>query len=182
MSEINLERKVMRISIIGDSSTGKSSLIHVYLGNEFTFEMVSNIGLDKQSMVKEMKDGNKIKIIFWDTAGQERFHSLSSGTIKNSQGIIVCFALDNKKSFKNVVSWLNDVLVDTRQVTKKEIDQFVSDNDLVYFETSAKDNINLEEGFTKIFEDAYANIVEENARFELKRKKEAENKKRKKKC
>ena len=200
MSEINLERKVMRISIIGDSSTGKSSLVHVYLGNEFTYDMVSNIGLDKQSIVKEMKDGNKIKIIFWDTAGQERFHSLSSGTIKNSQGIIVCFALDNKKSFKNVVKWLNDVretstkipvvlfgnkcdLVDTREVTKEEIDQFVSDNKLVYFETSAKDNINLEEGFTKIFEDAYANIVEENAKFELKRKKEEEeNKKRKKKC
>lgn len=200
MSEINLERKVMRISIIGDSSTGKSSLVHVYLGNEFTYDMVSNIGLDKQCIVKEMKDGNKIKIIFWDTAGQERFHSLSSGTIKNSQGIIVCFALDNKKSFKNVVSWLNDVretskkipvvlfgnkcdLVDTREVTKEEIDQFVSDNELVYFETSAKDNINLEEGFTKIFEDAYANIVEENAKFELKRKKEEEeNKKRKKKC
>ena len=197
MAENNLQRKVMRLSIIGDSQTGKSSILNVYLGNDFTYDILSNIGIDKQSVEKEMKDGNKIKIIFWDTAGQERFHSLSSGTIKNSQGIIICFALNDKQSFENVVLWLEDVrnvsekipivlfgnkcdLVDERKVTKEEIDRFVKENDLVYFETSAKEKINLEEGFQKIFEDAYATVVEQNAKFELLRKKEKD--KKKKKC
>ena len=197
MSENNLQRKVMRLSIIGDSQTGKSSILNVYLGNDFTYDILSNIGIDKQSVEKQMKDGNKIKIIFWDTAGQERFHSLSSGTIKNSQGIIICFALNDKQSFENVVLWLEDVrnvsekipivlfgnkcdLVDERKVTKEEIDRFVKKNDLVYFETSAKEKINLEEGFQKIFEDAYATVVEQNAKFELLRKKEKD--KKKKKC
>ena len=197
MAENNLQRKVMRLSIIGDSQTGKSSILNVYLGNDFTYDILSNIGIDKQSVEKQMKDGNKIKIIFWDTAGQERFHSLSSGTIKNSQGIIICFALNDKQSFENVVLWLEDVrnvsekipivlfgnkcdLVDERKVTKEEIDRFIKKNDLVYFETSAKEKINLEEGFQKIFEDAYATVVEQNAKFELLRKKEKE--KKKKKC
>ena len=197
MAENNLQRKVMRLSIIGDSQTGKSSILNVYLGNDFTYDILSNIGIDKQSVEKQMKDGNKIKIIFWDTAGQERFHSLSSGTIKNSQGIIICFALNDKQSFENVVLWLEDVrnvsekipivlfgnkcdLVDERKVTKEEIDRFVKKNDLVYFETSAKEKINLEEGFQKIFEDAYATVVEQNAKFELLRKMEKD--KKKKKC
>ena len=197
MAENNLQRKVMRLSIIGDSQTGKSSILNVYLGNDFTYDILSNIGIDKQSVEKQMKDGNKIKIIFWDTAGQERFHSLSSGTIKNSQGIIICFALNDKQSFENVVLWLEDVrnisekipvvlfgnkcdLVDERKVTKEEIDRFIKKNDLVYFETSAKEKINLEEGFQKIFEDAYATVVEQNAKFELLRKKEKD--KKKKKC
>ena len=197
MAENNLQRKVMRLSIIGDSQTGKSSILNVYLGNDFTYDILSNIGIDKQSVEKQMKDGNKIKIIFWDTAGQERFHSLSSGTIKNSQGIIICFALNDKQSFENVVLWLEDVrnvsekipivlfgnkcdLVNERKVTKEEIDRFVKKNDLVYFETSAKEKINLEEGFQKIFEDAYATVVEQNAKFELLRKKEKD--KKKKKC
>ena len=197
MAENNLQRKVMRLSIIGDSQTGKSSILNVYLGNDFTYDILSNIGIDKQSVEKQMKDGNKIKIIFWDTAGQERFHSLSSGTIKNSQGIIICFALNDKQSFENVILWLEDVrnvsekipivlfgnkcdLVDERKVTKEEIDRFVKKNDLVYFETSAKEKINLEEGFQKIFEDAYATVVEQNAKFELLRKKEKD--KKKKKC
>ena len=197
MAENNLQRKVMRLSIIGDSQTGKSSILNVYLGNDFTYDILSNIGIDKQSVEKQMKDGNKIKIIFWDTAGQERFHSLSSGTIKNSQGIIICFALNDKQSFENVVLWLEDVrnvsekipivlfgnkcdLVDERKVTKEEIERFIKKNDLVYFETSAKEKINLEEGFQKIFEDAYATVVEQNAKFELLRKKEKD--KKKKKC
>ena len=197
MAENNLQRKVMRLSIIGDSQTGKSSILNVYLGNDFTYDILSNIGIDKQSVEKQMKDGNKIKIIFWDTAGQERFHSLSSGTIKNSQGIIICFALNDKQSFENVVLWLEDVrnvsekipivlfgnkcdLVNERKVTKEEIDRFVKKNDLVYFETSAKEKINLEEGFQKIFEDAYATVVEQNAKFELLRKKVRD--KKKKKC
>ena len=197
MAENNLQRKVMRLSIIGDSQTGKSSILNVYLGNDFTYDILSNIGIDKQSVEKQMKDGNKIKIIFWDTAGQERFHSLSSGTIKNSQGIIICFALNDKQSFENVVLWLEDVrnvsekipivlfgnkcdLVNERKVTKEEIERFVKKNDLVYFETSAKEKINLEEGFQKIFEDAYATVVEQNAKFELLRKKEKD--KKKKKC
>ena len=197
MAENNLQRKVMRLSIIGDSQTGKSSILNVYLGNDFTYDILSNIGIDKQSVEKQMKDGNKIKIIFWDTAGQERFHSLSSGTIKNSQGIIICFALNDKQSFENVVLWLEDVrnvsekipivlfgnkcdLVNERKVTKEEINRFVKKNDLVYFETSAKEKINLEEGFQKIFEDAYATVVEQNAKFELLRKKEKD--KKKKKC
>ena len=197
MAENNLQRKVMRLSIIGDSQTGKSSILNVYLGNDFTYDILSNIGIDKQSVEKQMKDGNKIKIIFWDTAGQERFHSLSSGTIKNSQGIIICFALNDKQSFENVVLWLEDVrnvsekipivlfgnkcdLVNERKVTKEEIDRFVKKNDLVYFETSAKEKINLEEGFQKIFEDAYATVVEQNAKFGLLRKKEKD--KKKKKC
>ena len=50
----------------------------------------------------------------------------------------------------------------------------------MYFETSAKEKINLEEGFQKIFEDAYATVVEQNAKFELLRKKEKD--KKKKKC
>ena len=55
-----------------------------------------------------------------------------------------------------------------------------NENDLVYFETREKEKINLEEGFQKIFEDAYATVVEQNAKFELLRKKEKD--KKKKKC
>ena len=109
MTEENIKRKVLRLSIIGDSKTGKTSIINCFIGEEFSMEMISNIGIDKQETMMTMEDGSQIKVIIWDTAGQERFHSISSGTIKNSQGIIVCFALDDRNSFNNVLSWLQDV-------------------------------------------------------------------------
>ena len=173
MEDNKIKRKVLRISLLGDSSTGKTSIINRFLGNEFSLHMISNIGLDKQELLRKMKDGNEMKIILWDTAGQERFHSISSSTIKNSQGIIVCFSLVDANSFKNVSDWLSTIreesakipvvlfgnkcdLVDKRKVSKEDAKSFADRQGIPYFETSAKDNINLEEGLDKILEDAYA--------------------------
>lgn len=173
MTDEKIKRKVIRLSIIGDSRTGKTSIINRYLGQEFSIDMISNIGIDKQEVIRKMKDGNEMKIILWDTAGQERFHSISSSTIKNSQGIIVCFSLVDANSFKNVSEWLSTIreesakipvvlfgnkcdLVDKRKVSKEDAKSFADRQGIPYFETSAKDNINLEEGLDKILEDAYA--------------------------
>ena len=197
MTDEKIKRKVIRLSIIGDSKTGKTSIINRYLGQEFSIDMISNIGIDKQEEIRKMKDGNEMKIIIWDTAGQERFHSISSGTIKNSQGIIVCFALNDKNSFDNVLTWLQDVreisskipivlfgnkcdLIEERKVTNKEAKEFADNNEIIYFETSAKDNINIKEGFEKISEEAYSKaLAEEEAKIEL-LKKNNNNKKNKK--
>ena len=198
MTDEKIKRKVIRLSIIGDSKTGKTSIINRYLGQEFSIDMISNIGIDKQEVIKKMKDGNEMKIIIWDTAGQERFHSISSGTIKNSQGIIVCFALNDRSSFDNVLTWLQDVreisskipivlfgnkcdLIEERKVTNEEAKEFADNNEIIYFETSAKDNINIKEGFEKISEDAYSKaLAEEEAKIELLKKNNNNNKKNKK--
>jgi small GTP-binding protein len=196
MADSKIKRKVLRISILGDSSTGKTSIINRFLGNEFSLEMISNIGIDKQELLRKMKDGNDMKIILWDTAGQERFHSISSSTIKNSQGIIVCFSLIDVDSFKNVVEWLETIreesakipvvlfgnkcdLADQRKISKEEAESFAKKNDIPYFETSAKDNINLEEGLDKIIEDAYAKSGKESG---MKLKPNVENTQKKKCC
>ena len=200
MTDEKIKRKVIRLSIIGDSKTGKTSIINRYLGQEFSIDMISNIGIDKQEVIKKMKDGNEMKIIIWDTAGQERFHSISSGTIKNSQGIIVCFALNDRSSFDNVLTWLQDVreisskipivlfgnkcdLIEERKVTNEEAKEFADNNEIIYFETSAKDNINIKEGFEKISEDAYSKaLAEEEAKIELLKKNNNNKKNRKRFC
>ena len=48
----------------------------------------------------------KYKLQIWDTAGQERFKSLTGSFYKGSDGILVCFALDDIKSFEWIVNWL----------------------------------------------------------------------------
>ena len=195
MNEEKIKRKAIRLSIIGDSKTGKTSILNCFLGQKFTFDMISNIGIDKQEKIMKMNDGTEIKVIIWDTAGQERFHSVSSGTIKNSQGIIVAFALDDLSSFNNVITWLQDVreistnipivlfgnkcdLVDNRKVEKEEAEEFANNNEVTYFETSAKENINIKEGFDKIIEEAFKKAVyEESIKLQAKKADEAKKKK-----
>lgn len=190
MAENNLQRKVMRLSIIGDSQTGKSSILNVYLGNDFTYDILSNIGIDKQSVEKQMKDGNKIKIIFWDTAGQERFHSIAITSVKNSQGIILVYDITNRKSFEDLNMWINDINnatdkasiilfgnkcdLQNRKVSKEEAEKFAKKNNIPYIETSAKLKLNINEGFSIVANDAYKKF---GFTYGLKLKKKKQNKK-----
>ena len=162
MSDQKIKRKVIRISMLGDSSVGKTSIINSFLNVEFNNTLLSNIGIEKTETKMKMKDGNEMKLIIWDTAGQERFHSISTGTIKNSQGIVVSFDLTNKKTFLNVKKWLEDIrdnndkipivlfgnkcdILEKREVEEEQAEEFAKTNNLTYFETSAKENININE-------------------------------------
>ena len=55
-------------------------------------------------------------------------------------------------------------LVDEREVTQEEIDKLCKEKNLIYFETSAKDNKGITEGFTKIASIAFKIFghIEEN--------------------
>ena len=175
MSEEDIKIKALKIVMLGDTTVGKTSIINSYLNKDFSQDMLSNIGIDKNNKKIKMKDGNEIKLVIWDTAGQERFHSVATSTIKSAQGVIVSFDLTNEKTFKSVSRWLNDIkdnnnnipillfgnkcdMLEERVVEEKDIDTFVSRNKLIYYETSAKENINIEEGFTKIAEEAYEKV------------------------
>jgi small GTP-binding protein len=59
---------LFKIVIIGDPSTGKSSLLKRYCENTFTDKYKCTIGVDFQ--IKVLKFNNKIvKLQLWDTAG-----------------------------------------------------------------------------------------------------------------
>ena len=172
MSEIKIKRKVIRLALLGDSTVGKTSIINVFLNLEFSQLMLASVGKDKFDTQIEMKDGQQMKLIIWDTAGQERFHSVAVSVIKTSQGIVVTFDITKRKTFENVLLWLKEIrenseampmvlfgnkcdLEEKRQVKKEEAENLAAKNNMIYFETSAKENINIKEGFKKLAELAY---------------------------
>ena len=172
MSEKKIKRKVIRITMLGDSAVGKTSLISQFLTQNFDENYLTTIGKDKLEKKVVMEDGNEIKVIIWDTAGQERFHSIATSTIKGSQGIVLTFDLTKKSTFKSLDAWLNDIkensnevpvvifgnkcdLFEKYEVENEEAKKFAKDNNLQYFETSAKQNVNVQEGFNAIAKLAY---------------------------
>ena len=197
MSVEEIKRKVIRISLLGDAGVGKTSILNAFLNLEFSPNTVANIGVEKQNTKMKMKDGKEMKIIIWDTAGQDRFHSIATSTIKNSQGIVVSFDVSSKKTFESVPSWLEDIksnnnkipiilfgnkcdLMEKREVEEEEAEEFANKINLLYLETSAKENINIKEGFEKIIELAYEktrNTVLGTDLEEVKNKKDKKKKK-----
>ena len=108
-----------------------------------------------------------VRVQIWDTAGQEAFRSITRSYYKSSTCAFIVYDITNKKSFKNVVSWLNeckemcykDILIclvgnktdleSKRVVTKDEGQKFADDNGLLFIETSAQDGTNIEELFNR---------------------------------
>jgi len=167
----DIERTVIKLAMLGDSSVGKTSICNVFLNLEFEQKLLSTIGQDKMECNMIMDDGKEKKLVIWDTAGQERFHSIAIKACRKAQGIIIVFDLGNRSSFLNVVNWLKEIRdnfnnislilfgnkcdLAEREVTKEEAEKFAEENNLVYLETSAKAKININEGFKLIANDAY---------------------------
>ena len=163
MNEINL-----KILLVGDPNVGKTSLFLRYVDNNFPDKYLSTMGVEYRIKIYEYR-GFRIKLQLWDTAGQERFHSITNNYFHNADGILFVYDITENKTFEGVKKWINEseessntfkkLLLGNKcdlkhkiDVTEEEVNEFCEEKNLEWFETSAKENINLEESFHKIVE------------------------------
>ena len=162
-----VRRTAISISIFGETAVGKTCICSTFLGLEFRGEHLTTVGIEKMSSSIKTEDGDELKLKLWDTAGQERFKSVSVKNLRYSQAAIVVFDLTEKESFDKVTDWLKEIrdfsdkmpvglfgnksdLADKRVVQQEDIDELCKQENLVYFETSAKNNTGIKEGFSKV--------------------------------
>ena len=132
-----------------------------------------------------MEDSKEVKLIIWDTAGQERFHNIAITACKSAQGILVCFDLTQRETFNRIKLWLDEIndkyknapivllgnksdMVNQRKITEEEAKKFAEKCSLPYFETSAKNNINIKEAVSFLVNNVYKIIKNsDNKTFSL---------------
>uniref|UniRef100_UPI0037E94032 ras-related protein Rab-35 isoform X1 n=1 Tax=Semicossyphus pulcher TaxID=241346 RepID=UPI0037E94032 len=152
---------LFKLLIIGDSNVGKSSLLLRFADNSFSGSYITTIGVDFKIRTVDI-DGERVKLQIWDTAGQERFRTITSTYYRNTHGVIIVYDVTNPESFVNVKRWLNEISQNCDNVCKilvgnknddparKQVDtqdavRFGESMGVRVFETSAKENINVEE-------------------------------------
>ena len=96
-----------KVLIIGDQGIGKTTLIQRYIYGIFKESIESTIGLDFQEKTVQVSPEDKIILTIWDTAGSEKFHSIAQSFFTNCDGIILCFDTTDKKTFENLIGWVN---------------------------------------------------------------------------
>jgi len=155
---------LFKILLIGNSNVGKSSLFIRFVDNEWKENFIPTIGVDFK--IKSIKIDNKtIKLQIWDTAGQERFKSILSSYYKGANGILLLYDITNINSFKNLSSWLIEIeknstknvkkilignkcdLNELRKISTNQGKEFADTYNMKFIETSAKNNINIDECF-----------------------------------
>lgn len=146
---------------------GKSSLLLRFADNTFNGSYITTIGVDFKIQTVEV-DGERVKLQIWDTAGQERFRTITSTYYRGTHGVIVVYDVTSGDTFANVKRWLheieqncdvvNRVLVGNKNdapnqkvVLTEDAQRFANQMGIQLFETSAKDNINVEEVNLRLF-------------------------------
>ena len=172
MVELNV-----KLLLVGDSNVGKTSLLLQYTDNVYPTQHAATVGIEYKVKNIIYKNYN-VKLQIWDTAGQERFHSITNNFFHNADGVLFVFDLNNNKSFEGIKNWIqeseeigdyfqklligNKSDLEDRKIPLSEIEEFCLKKNLIYLETSAKNNINLKEAFNKIVELVFEDKSEED--------------------
>jgi small GTP-binding protein len=168
---------LLKFIVIGDSSVGKSNIISKYKEDKFDEKGQPSIGV--QFIAKNVViENTTFRLQVWDTAGQESFRSMTRIYYKNSSCAFIVYDITEKESFNHVESWISEckkiapetvllVLIgnksdlnESREVSYEEGLKFAEKNKMLFFETSAKNGVNIENIFKKSVENISNNIKE----------------------
>ena len=164
-----------RVIIVGDSGTGKSSILIKLCDNKFRESYLATIGIDFKIRTFAV-DNKKVKLQIWDTAGQERFHTITTSYYKGSNAVIVVFDLTNANSFNNISNWVAEAqqmagqtkkyligtksdIAEKRAVSFEDASNMAKEFKMNYFEVSSKTGSNIEEAFTLICTDLLKTVT-----------------------
>ncbi len=163
----------IKVILIGESGTGKTSLINATMGLKFKDTVESTTTNSFSS--KTVTINNKEYVLnLWDTIGQEKFRSLTKIFIKDSKIVILVYDITRKASFNELNFWLKmiqDILGDEpvlgicgnksdlfvkEQVKEEEVKKYSQEKNIPFKLTSAKNPLS----FNKFLEDLVKQYLE----------------------
>jgi small GTP-binding protein len=178
-----------KITIIGDSSVGKSSIINRLLFDLFNSHIDCTIGASFMAKVYNYENYN-IKLMLWDCSGDIKYRSLLPLYYKNTSIVMIVFSLienssyesskrlykeireiiskntDSEKTKYYIIGNKDDLLEDKNLKNKirDELKKEINNNDIKLFFTSAKSGYGVEEVFKEIADTAprivnYNNVI-----------------------
>eukprot|EP01084_Bolivina_argentea_P318034 551461_1 len=101
----------MKLLIIGDSGTGKTTLLTRYMKNAF-LEYGSTFGIDQRYALATTANGKKMKLHIVDCGGQDRYQKLTRSAYRETDVALLCYAVNDLNSFQNAQKWRQQVKED----------------------------------------------------------------------
>ncbi|MBA0692242.1 hypothetical protein Goari_009816 [Gossypium aridum] len=165
-------RTLLKVIVLGDSA---------YVHKKFSQQYKATIGADFVTKELQIED-RLLTLQIWDTAGQERFQSLGVAFYRGADCCVLVYDVNVMKSFDSLDNWHDEFLkqanpTDPRTFpfmllgNKIDIDGGLREEskrlvcfkgNIPYFETSAKEDINVDAAFLSIAKSALAKEREQD--------------------
>eukprot|EP01016_Furgasonia_blochmanni_P040133 TRINITY_DN5088_c0_g1_i1.p2 TRINITY_DN5088_c0_g1~~TRINITY_DN5088_c0_g1_i1.p2 ORF type:complete len:170 (+),score=49.54 TRINITY_DN5088_c0_g1_i1:222-731(+) len=143
------------------------------------------IGVEFGTKVINLDANTRVKAQVWDTAGAERYKSITATHYRRAAGALVVYDITKEASFEHVTNWMTDlknnadeniviVLVgnkldlvkrepELRKVDTRKAEEFAKENGILFYETSAIENIGVNDCFQNLINRIHAKKRNENA-------------------
>jgi len=163
----------------GTYRVGKTSLIVRYCDNTFLNEYIQTIGANFYIKTLDQKVSTnsnvKLTLYLWDICGQIDKLFVTEYYFQGAAAAIIVFDLTNKHTFDELDFWIKKIkdlsgnipftivgnkidLEEKRIISKKDGIKKAAEYNVDYFETSAKDDINVNLIFTNISKKILAKV------------------------
>jgi len=153
-----------KIVILGEGGVGKSALTIQFVNNHFVTDYDPTI---ENSYRKQITvDETTLMLDILDTAGQEEYSAMRDQYIRSGQGFIVVYSIISRSTFEKISEFREKILMvkdeedfpmvllgnkcdleTDRVVTREEGQNLSRQFGVPFFETSAKNKINITEAF-----------------------------------
>ena len=158
----------LKIIVIGNSNTGKTSFVNKWTKGTFTDFYKATVVSEFSYKIFQYKE-KFYRIQLWDLAGQDQNTHITKIFSKNSHGCIVLCDITNKDTLKDTLKWKESVDESTRFIDgeilpsvlvqnkidlveedalkdEEEIKKFAEENKFIgYFRTSVKMGVGVDE-------------------------------------
>ncbi|KAH9075829.1 P-loop containing nucleoside triphosphate hydrolase protein [Lactarius deliciosus] len=176
-------RVLLKVIILGDSGVGKTSLMNQYVNKRFSNQYKATIGAD--FLTKEVMVDDRLVTICGTPLVKNAFSLSGSPSIVAQTAACLVYDVNSLKSFEALDSWRDEFLIQAsphdpenfpfvvlgnkidveeskRQVTQKRAMTWCqAKGNIPYFETSAKEAINVEQAFQTVAKNALQQEAEE---------------------
>ena len=164
-----------KIVLLGDVSVGKTSIASRYCKNSFNEHHINTIGGAYQQQKVVLSNGAMVKLHIWDTSGQERFRAMTNLYYRDAQVAILTYDITNESSFNSIEFWIQelkykvenenmilclvgnkcDVSQEERKISTIKGKNFAQENNMIFYETSAKTGDGVKDLFVTIANKVY---------------------------
>ena len=178
------EEEDIKVILVGEPGTGKTSLINVAIGKMFTDNSPST--LISTFVQKKFNKNNKEYILnIWDTAGQEKFRAMTKIFIKNSKIVILVYSINSKETYDGLKEYWFNIITEAlgdepiiamvgnksdlfleEQIKEEEAKEFARENGIKFKLVSAKED---PDGFIEFLEELLDEYLRLNNKDTLKR-------------
>ncbi|OLS16512.1 MAG: GTPase KRas precursor [Candidatus Heimdallarchaeota archaeon LC_3] len=172
-----MEEFVFKMVVLGEKTTGKTSLIRRYIHGSFEGRYAATIGLNVSNK-KINLENSSINLLIYDIEAENDFESLFEPFVEGSIAVIFVFDITRVETFDAVETWVermknltkssaleNTILIGNkidlpRKIDKRDGEQLAKKiSSSHYLETSAKENIEVDLAFHYLAE----RILERNS-------------------